>query len=77
MSQRREIDEEKLKEYAKLVFGALGGAMTSSMIYLGDRLGLYTALAEASAATSEEAGFTRFEQIDLRHPVNAFYAVRP
>ena len=45
------FDPEKLKDYAKLVFGALGGAMTSAMIYLGDRLGLYRALAGAGAAS--------------------------
>jgi len=49
-----EGESEKLKEYAKVVFGALGGAMTSAMIHLGDRLGLYRALAEAGSATSEE-----------------------
>jgi 2-polyprenyl-3-methyl-5-hydroxy-6-metoxy-1,4-benzoquinol methylase len=54
MTERRELDANKLKDYAKRVFGALGGAMTSSMIYLGDRLGLYAALAEAGTATSEE-----------------------
>jgi hypothetical protein len=26
-------EREKLNDYAKLVFGALGGAMTSAMIY--------------------------------------------
>jgi hypothetical protein len=26
---------------------------------------------------AEEAGFTRFEPLDLGHPVNAFYVVRP
>jgi len=25
---------------------------------------------------AEEAGFTRFEPLDLGHPVNAFYVVR-
>ena len=25
----------------------------------------------------EEAGFTRFESIDLKHPINAFYLARP
>jgi 2-polyprenyl-3-methyl-5-hydroxy-6-metoxy-1,4-benzoquinol methylase len=49
-----ELDAEKLKEYAKVVFGSLGGAMTSAMVYLGDRLGLYGALAEHGPATSEE-----------------------
>jgi len=48
------IDPEALKAYAKLVFGALGGAMTSAMIYLGDRMGLYRALAGAGPTTSQE-----------------------
>src|ERR1043166_1105260 len=49
-----EIDVEKLKAYAKLVFGALGGAMTATMIHQGDRLGLYRALADGEALTSAE-----------------------
>src|SRR5205814_9663929 len=49
-----EMDLEKLKAYAKLVFGALGGAMTAAMIHLGDRLGLYQALADGEALTSGE-----------------------
>src|SRR3989442_14423920 len=49
-----EIDVEKLKAYAKVVFGALGGAMTATMIHLGDRLGLYRALADGEALTSAE-----------------------
>jgi len=48
------MDPEKLKATAKLVFGALGGAMTSTMIYLGDRLGLYRELAAGGGATSPE-----------------------
>src|SRR5262249_60824937 len=47
-------DREKLKEYAKRVVGALGGAMTSAMIYAGDRLGLYRALAGAGALSAAE-----------------------
>ena len=49
-----EIDLQKFQAYAKLVFGALGGAMTSAMIHLGDRLGLYRALADGQALTSAE-----------------------
>jgi SAM-dependent methyltransferase len=49
-----EIDPQRLKAYAKLVFSALGGAMTAAMIHLGDRLGLYRALADADALTSAE-----------------------
>src|SRR5262249_35270212 len=37
-------------------------------------LGLHEGLLRQLAA---EAGFTRFETIDLGHPVNAFYVVRP
>ena len=47
-------DPEKLKNYLGLVFGSLGGAMTSAMICLGDRLGLYRVLAERESVTSAE-----------------------
>jgi 2-polyprenyl-3-methyl-5-hydroxy-6-metoxy-1,4-benzoquinol methylase len=50
----RPIDPEQLKDFAKRVFGALEGAMTSTMIFLGDRLGLYAALAGGGALTSQE-----------------------
>jgi len=60
MTAAAPIDPERFKEYAKLVFGALGGAMTSAMIYLGDRMGLYRALAGAgptnSAALAQRTG---------------------
>jgi hypothetical protein len=101
MPENRPLDPEKLKSYSKGVFGALGGAMTASMIHLGDRLGLYPVLAESGAVTrgelaartglderwllgtlglppalaremTEAAGFTRFEEVDFGHPVNAF-----
>ena len=48
------IDPEKLKDYAKRVFGALGGAMTSAMIFAGDRMGLFRALAGAGALSPAE-----------------------
>jgi 2-polyprenyl-3-methyl-5-hydroxy-6-metoxy-1,4-benzoquinol methylase len=54
MTASAPIDPERFKDYAKLVFGALGGAMTSAMIYLGDRMGLYRALAGAGAMNSAE-----------------------
>jgi 2-polyprenyl-3-methyl-5-hydroxy-6-metoxy-1,4-benzoquinol methylase len=43
-----------MKTYAKHVFGKLEGAMTSAMIHLGDRLGLYRALAGGAPRSSEE-----------------------
>ncbi len=48
------MDPDRLKDFAKNVFGALGGATTSAMIYLGDRLGLYRALAGAGPLDSAE-----------------------
>ena len=48
------MDPDKLKDTARRVFDALGGAMTASMIHLGDRLGLYRALAELGEASSAD-----------------------
>jgi len=50
----QELDFEKLKGFVKHVFDYLSGAVVSGMIYLGDRLSLYTALRDAGMATSEE-----------------------
>jgi 2-polyprenyl-3-methyl-5-hydroxy-6-metoxy-1,4-benzoquinol methylase len=52
--ERTGLDPELLKGFAKHVFGALEGAMTASMICLGDRLGLYGVLADAGPLTSAE-----------------------
>ncbi len=48
------MDPERFREYATNVFGSLGGAMTATMIYLGDRMGLYRALADGESVTSGE-----------------------
>ena len=42
-------DPERLKAFQFLVFSKLEGATTAGMIHLGDRLGLYAALAAADA----------------------------
>jgi 2-polyprenyl-3-methyl-5-hydroxy-6-metoxy-1,4-benzoquinol methylase len=47
-------DPEKLKAYLGMVFGSLSGAMTSAMISLGDRLGLYRVLAKHGPVSSHE-----------------------
>ena len=44
-----EPDPDRLKRYSFLVFSKLEGAITSGMIHLGDRLGLYRVLADADA----------------------------
>lgn len=48
------IDREKVRKTVEQVFGYLGGAAVSAMIYLGDRLGLYKALDGAGPVTSAE-----------------------
>ena len=47
------LDPEKLQAKIRQVFGYLEGALVSGMIYLGDVLGLYRALAEDGPHTSE------------------------
>src|SRR5688572_12739646 len=50
----RAVDDDKLEDLTERVFGVLAGAMTAGMINLGDRLGLYRALAAEPPMTSEE-----------------------
>src|SRR5918997_1403742 len=54
MAIRDAIDEHKVHELLGRVVGDLGGMLTSSMVFIGDRLGLYRAIAEADAVTSAE-----------------------
>ena len=54
MAPDRPVDQEKLEQTVERVFGLLGGAVVSGMIYLGDRLGLYRALADAGEVSSAE-----------------------
>jgi SAM-dependent methyltransferase len=54
MSGEATLDGERLKDFGKRVFGAMGGAVTAAMIHLGDRLGLYRALWQGGPATSTE-----------------------
>ena len=44
------IDPDKLKLFSFLLFSKLEGAVTSGMVHLGDRLGLYRALAASPRA---------------------------
>ncbi|HUA35603.1 MAG TPA: hypothetical protein VMA09_18480 [Candidatus Binataceae bacterium] len=54
MDSNKPIDIEKARNTAEQIFGLLGGALTSGMIYLGDRMGLYRALNKAGDLTSED-----------------------
>lgn len=52
------LDPDALRFFSFTVFSKLEGAVTAGMIHLGDRLGLYTALAEAGRplSTAQLAG---------------------
>lgn len=52
MSRRPTVDKDALQRFSFLVFSKLEGAVTSAMIHLGDRLGLYRALADADGPLS-------------------------
>ncbi|MEP6659589.1 MAG: methyltransferase domain-containing protein [Acidimicrobiales bacterium] len=50
-----DVDPDQLKAFSFLLFSKMEGAVTAGMVHLGDRLGLYTALAAApGAVTSQE-----------------------
>ncbi len=52
METRPAPDDAEVGLFAFTVFSQLQGAVTAGMIHLGDRLGLYTALAEADGPVS-------------------------
>ena len=71
-------DPDKLKAFSFQVFDALQGAMTAAMIHLGDRLGLYRALADADGPlTSDElAERTELDERWVREWLHAQGAAR-
>jgi SAM-dependent methyltransferase len=48
------IDEAKVHEFVGKAMGDLGSALTASLVVIGDRLGLYRAMAGAGPLTSAE-----------------------
>ena len=50
----RMSDGDRMREYARRVFGMLNGAVMSAFIYLGDELGLFRALGDGKPVTSED-----------------------
>ncbi|HEY3484169.1 MAG TPA: hypothetical protein VGK49_02240, partial [Ilumatobacteraceae bacterium] len=64
MSTLPDTDPDRLKLYSFLVFQKLEGALTAGMIHLGDRLGLYRALADAGGplTTAELAARTGLDE---------------
>lgn len=47
------LDTQRIETFAERMLGDLGTGLTAGLVCLGDRLGLYRALAEAGPATSE------------------------
>ena len=50
----RPVNEDKLHEFVGKVVGDFGAALSSSLVYIGQKLGLYKVLASSSPVTSEE-----------------------
>jgi SAM-dependent methyltransferase len=48
------MDEKKLEAFVEKALGDLGGAMTAALVVIGDKLGLYRAMAGAGALSSAE-----------------------
>ncbi len=48
------VDRARLEAFVERAFGDVGAAMTASLVVLGDRLGLYRALASNGPSTSAE-----------------------
>jgi hypothetical protein len=70
---------ERADALAERIFGSLLGTMEVFTIYLGDRLGLYAALAEGVAATSADvasrAGIA--ERLPIEADLWRFYRLHP
>src|SRR5689334_5828332 len=48
------IDQAKVEGFVHKALGDLGSALTASLVTIGDKLGLYQAMAAAGSVTSEE-----------------------
>jgi SAM-dependent methyltransferase len=50
----REIDQAKLEEFMGRFVGDLGASLSAALVVIGDRLGLYRAMADGERLTAEE-----------------------
>ena len=53
--EKQQLDWDKIKKFSKQVSNDIGAAMLGALSYIGDRLGIFSALAEAGAVTSTAA----------------------
>ena len=52
--QPQPINEDKMHAFLGKVVGDFGAALSSSLVYIGQKLGLFKAMAEAGPITPEE-----------------------
>lgn len=52
--EKQQLDWDKIKNFSKQVSGDIGAAMFGALSYIGDRLGIFAALAGAGAVTSAQ-----------------------
>jgi SAM-dependent methyltransferase len=65
------IDETNLQEFMGRAVGDIGAAMSAALVLIGDRLGLYKAMAEHGAMTPAElAGRTKTQERYVREWLN-------
>src|SRR5579871_5510769 len=50
----QEIDQGRLDEFMGRVVGDMGAALSAALVVIGDRLGLYRAMADGGAVTASE-----------------------
>lgn len=48
------MDEKKLNVFVSKAVGDMGAAMSAALVYIGDKLGLYKAMASGGALTATE-----------------------
>jgi 2-polyprenyl-3-methyl-5-hydroxy-6-metoxy-1,4-benzoquinol methylase len=66
------VTEAAVQEFAHKAFGDIGAALTASMVVLGDRLGLYRAMAQRGPVTPAElAGHTDTAERYVREWLNS------
>ena len=52
--EKQQLDWDKIKKFSKQVSNDIGAAMLGALSYIGDRLGIFSALAESGAVTSTQ-----------------------
>jgi len=72
IDQQTEIDEGKLMQFVFRAVGEVGAALNAALVVMGDKLGLYQALAEAGPLTPDQlAGRTGTAERYVREWLNA------